>query len=70
MIRPFPRMIAVAAGTAFQLGLAVWLRGGAAASLAHPPLRALALALLGMGVAAMFAGGNLSPGVREDRGNR
>jgi protein-S-isoprenylcysteine O-methyltransferase Ste14 len=39
-------------------------------SSAHPALIALAVATFVMAGAALFAGGNISPGVREDRGNR
>jgi hypothetical protein len=35
-----------------------------------PALTALAIALFALSGAALFAGGNLSAGVREDRGNR
>jgi protein-S-isoprenylcysteine O-methyltransferase Ste14 len=45
-------------GTAAYLGLAVLGRGG------------LAVVTVALTAAAAFAGGNLSPGVREDRGNR
>ncbi|HEX3348139.1 MAG TPA: isoprenylcysteine carboxylmethyltransferase family protein [Acetobacteraceae bacterium] len=57
-------------GTAAYLGLAVLGGGGFAAFLSHPALIALAVVLVVMSVAAYFAGGSLSPGVREDRGNR
>jgi hypothetical protein len=36
----------------------------------HPALIALVVALFVMAGAALFVGGNISPGVREDRGNR
>ncbi len=71
MHRPSPRrLIALAVGTGGYLVLAVLLRGGPAAFLAHPPLIGLAVALVAMGVASAFAGGSLSPGIREDRANR
>jgi hypothetical protein len=38
--------------------------------LSHPALVALALAVLVLAGASLFADGNLNPGVREDRGNR
>jgi protein-S-isoprenylcysteine O-methyltransferase Ste14 len=63
-----PRLIV--AGTAFYLGLAILGRGGSAAFFAEPALTALALVFLALALAALFAGGNLSPGVREDRANR
>jgi protein-S-isoprenylcysteine O-methyltransferase Ste14 len=53
-----------------QLGLAVLGWGGFAAFFSHPPLAAMTAATLVMSAAASFSGGNLSPGVREDRGNR
>lgn len=64
------RLIALAVGTGGYLVLAILLRGGPAAYFAHPSLIALAVALVAMGVASAFAGGSLSPGVREDRANR
>jgi protein-S-isoprenylcysteine O-methyltransferase Ste14 len=57
-------------GSAAYLGLAVLGWGGPAAFFSHPALVALAAVTFVMAVAAFFAGGNLSPGVREDRGNR
>src|SRR5271165_2602462 len=60
----------IAVGTAAQLGLAVLGRGGFTAFFSQPALVALAIALFALSSVALFAGGNLSPGVREDRGNR
>ena len=57
-------------GTAAYLGLAVFGRGGLAEFFSHPALVALAVVLFALTGAAFFAGGNLSPGVREDRSNR
>ena len=59
-----------AAATFAYLGFAIAGAGGFAAFFAHPPLTGLALATLGLSGAALFSGGNLSPGEREDRGNR
>jgi protein-S-isoprenylcysteine O-methyltransferase Ste14 len=67
---PTARVSFVLLGTAAYLGLAILGWGGVAAFFSHPPLSALAIVLVGLSVAAFFAGGNLSPGVREDRGNR
>lgn len=64
------RLTLVVAGTAAYLGLAVLGWGGLAAFFAHPALIALALALFALSGAALFTDGNLSSGVREDRGNR
>jgi protein-S-isoprenylcysteine O-methyltransferase Ste14 len=64
------RLMLVAVGTAVYIGLAILGWGGFAAFFSHPALIALAIALLAMSGVAFFAGGNISPGVREDRGNR
>ncbi len=60
--------IAVSLGAYLLLAAAGW--GGFAAFFSHPPLIALAIVLAVLGVAAIFAGGNLSSGEREDRTNR
>jgi protein-S-isoprenylcysteine O-methyltransferase Ste14 len=65
---PIRLLLVFAAGAAY-LGLAVLGRGGAA-FFSQPALVALAIVLAAQCVAALFAGGNLSSGVREDRGNR
>jgi protein-S-isoprenylcysteine O-methyltransferase Ste14 len=64
------RLLMVVVGAAIYLGLAVIGFGGLARFFSVPALSALAVALLALSVAALFAGGSLSPGVREDRGNR
>jgi protein-S-isoprenylcysteine O-methyltransferase Ste14 len=64
------RWMLVIVGTAAYLGLAILGWGGWTAFFAHPARIALAVALAVMAGASLFAGGNLSPGVREDRGNR
>ena len=56
--------------TLAYLGLAILGWGGFAAFFSHPALIALAITLLALSGVAVFSGGNLSPGVREDRGNR
>jgi protein-S-isoprenylcysteine O-methyltransferase Ste14 len=68
--RSLLRLTLLVLGTAAYLGLAVLGRGGIAEFLSHPALIALAVVLFALTGAAFFAGGNLSPGVREDRGNR
>jgi protein-S-isoprenylcysteine O-methyltransferase Ste14 len=70
MVMPTVRLTLIVVGTAADLGLAVLGWGGLAAFFSHPALIALAVALSVMAGAALFAGGNLSPGAREDRGNR
>ncbi len=67
---PTVRLVLVVVGTAAYLGLAVLGWGGLAAFFSHPALIALAVAVFVLAGASLFAGGNLSPGVREDRGNR
>jgi hypothetical protein len=64
------RLALIVVGTAVYLALAVLGWGGLAAFFSHPVLTALAVAVFVMAGASFFAGGNLSPGVREDRGNR
>lgn len=64
------RFILILATTAGYLALAVLGWGGVAAFFSHTALVALTIALFAMSGAAFFAGGSLSPGIREDRGNR
>ena len=60
----------IVAGTLAYLGLAVLGWGGFAAFFSHPALAALAAVTFALTGAALVSGGNLSPGEREDRGNR
>src|SRR5689334_12103783 len=69
MPRPGLMLTTVAATLAF-LGLAVLGSGGFAAFVAHPALVALAVVTFVLAGIALFSAGNLSPGEREDRGNR
>jgi protein-S-isoprenylcysteine O-methyltransferase Ste14 len=64
------RLTLIVVGSAAYFGLAVLGWGGLAAFFSHPALIALAVATAALAGASLFAGGNLSPGVREDRGNR
>jgi hypothetical protein len=57
-------------GTLAYLGLAILGSGGFAAFFSHPARIALTIAVFVMSGAALFSGGNLSPGEREDRTNR
>lgn len=52
------------------LALAAWGWGGVGPLLAHPARVALVVVTVALTIAAMFAGGNLSSGEREDRSNR
>ena len=56
--------------TLAYLGLAILGWGGFAGFFSHPALIALASILFVLTGAALFSGGNLSPGEREDRANR
>jgi protein-S-isoprenylcysteine O-methyltransferase Ste14 len=67
---PAVRIVSVSLGSVAYLGLAILGWGGFRAFFSHAALIALAIALLVMTVVALFAGGNLNPGVREDRSNR
>jgi len=67
---PTVRLTLIVVGTAAYLGLAVLGWGGFAAFFSHSALIALAIALFVLSGGAFFAGGNLSPGMREDRSNR
>jgi protein-S-isoprenylcysteine O-methyltransferase Ste14 len=68
---PAPRLALITvAETLAYLGLAIIGRGGFAAFFSHPALVALAIALVILTGVALFSGGNLSSGVREDRANR
>jgi len=67
---PIARLMFVVVGTGAYFALAVLGWGGVAAFFAHPALAALGVACAVMALAAVFAGGNISSGEREDRGNR
>ncbi|WP_442753734.1 methyltransferase family protein [Methylocystis sp. JAN1] len=64
------RTASVAASIALFLGLAVLAGGGPGLFFANPARTALVVVTVGLGIASLFVGGNLSPGVREDRSNR
>ena len=53
-----------------HFGLAVLGGRGSAAVFSHPARVVLVLIALGLASAALFSGGNLSSGERENRGNR
>ncbi len=64
------RFVSVVLGLAVYLGLAILGWDGFAAFFSHPALIALTVVFVVLDVVGLFAGGNLSPGVREDRSNR
>jgi protein-S-isoprenylcysteine O-methyltransferase Ste14 len=70
MVMTSVRVTLVLLGTAAYLGLAILGWGGWTAFFAHPARVALAVVLFVLAGVSLFAGGNLSSGVREDRGNR
>lgn len=70
MVTLIPRLTLILVSTAIYLGLAILGWGGFAAFFSHPALIALAVVVSSMAAVALFAGGDLSPGEREDRGNR
>lgn len=64
------KLALVVVGTVVYLGLAVLGWSGFSAFFSHPALIALTMAAVAVSIASLFVGGNLSAGVREDRGNR
>jgi hypothetical protein len=64
------RLLVVAVFSGAYLALAVAGRGGIGAFFAQPALIALSVVLVALCGEALAAGGNLSPGVCEDRRNR
>lgn len=62
--------LAAAVSIAVYLGLAALGWGGVGAFLANPARVALVVITVLLAIAALLAGGNLSPGEREDRSNR
>jgi protein-S-isoprenylcysteine O-methyltransferase Ste14 len=66
-----PRLAFIAiVGTLAYLGLAILGWGSFAAFFSHPALIALVIVGFVLTGVALFSGGNLSPGEREDKGNR
>ena len=69
MIKPRLMLITIMATLAY-LGLAILGWGGFAGFFSRSPLIALAITVLVLSAAGVLSGGNLSPGLREDRANR
>jgi protein-S-isoprenylcysteine O-methyltransferase Ste14 len=68
---PTPKVAFIAiVGSLAYLGLAILGWGSFAAFFSHPALIALVIVGFVLTGVALFSGGNLSPGEREDRGNR
>jgi hypothetical protein len=70
LMRSALRLLLVAIGGCAYAGLAVLGWGGFKPFFSHPALTALVVVLFALSGVAFFAGGNLSSGVREARGNR
>ena len=68
---PTPKVAFIAiVGSLAYFGLAILGWGSFAAFFSHPALIVLAIVGIVLTGVALFSGGNLSPGEREDRGNR
>jgi protein-S-isoprenylcysteine O-methyltransferase Ste14 len=70
LMRSALRLALIAIGSFAYIGVAILGWGGFEPFFAHPALIALVVVQLTLSGAAFFAGGNLSPGVREARSNR
>ncbi len=64
------RLAFIMVGTLVFFGVTILAEGGFAAFFSHPALIALAVTQVVLAGAAFLVGGNVSPGVREDRSNR
>ncbi|WP_432258845.1 methyltransferase family protein [Cupriavidus sp. TMH.W2] len=70
-MRPTPGLaFATLAGTLACLAIAIAGWGGIGPFFAHPARVMLTLVLFALSIVALFSGGNISSGMREDRGNR
>lgn len=64
------QLVLVVAGTAGYLGLAILGWGDFAGFFSRPAFDAVVVIQCALAIVALFAGGNLSQGVKEDRSNR
>src|SRR5689334_17300152 len=64
------RLALIFLGSLAYLGLAILGWRGFTAFFSYPALTALTITFFVLSGVALFSSGNLSPGVREDRGNR
>jgi len=67
---PALRFVFIAVGSCVYAGLAIVGWAGFRSFFSHPALITLIVVLFALSGVSFFAGGNLSPGVREARGNR
>jgi protein-S-isoprenylcysteine O-methyltransferase Ste14 len=70
LMRSVLRLAFIALGACAYTGLAILGWGGFWPFFSHPALIALVVVLFALSAVSFFAGGNLSPGIREARGNR
>jgi len=70
LMRSVLRLAFIALGACAYTGLAILGWGGFWPFFSHPALIALVAVLFALSAVSFFAGGNLSPGIREARGNR
>jgi len=70
LMRSALRLASIAIGVCAYVGLAILGWGGFRPFFSHLPLIALTVVLFALSGVSFFAGGNLSPGVREARTNR
>src|SRR5215475_5707886 len=70
LMRSALRFAFIVIGICAYAGLAVLGWGGLRPFFSHPALTALVVVLFTLSILSFFAGGNVSAGVREDRGNR
>jgi protein-S-isoprenylcysteine O-methyltransferase Ste14 len=70
LMRSALRLTLIALGACAYAGLAIVGWRGFRPFFSHPALIALVVLLFALSMVSFFAGGNLSPGVREARGNR
>ena len=70
LMRSGLRLAFIALGACAYVGLAVVGGGGFRPFFSHPALIGLVAVLFALSIVSFFAGGNLSPGVREARSNR
>jgi protein-S-isoprenylcysteine O-methyltransferase Ste14 len=70
LMRSGLRLAFIALGACAYVGLAVVGWGGFRPFFSHPALIGLLAVLFALSIVSFFAGGNLSPGVREARSNR
>jgi protein-S-isoprenylcysteine O-methyltransferase Ste14 len=70
LMRSALRLASIALGTCAYIGLAILGWAGFRSFFSHVALTALVVVLFALSILSFFAGGNLSSGVREHRGNR